>query len=100
MTTRLSRSYLHSCLKVPIDPCNNCPAPIYNRPKLYLGQLTTTQISGTAKTANNTEFQNVDSVLANSGIRSLAKLYDSIPGVTIHFKFNIKMVVDFIIFNN
>lgn len=79
MTTRLSRSYLHSCLKVPIDPCNNCPAPIYNRPKLYLGQLTTTQISGTAKTANNTEFQNVDSVLANSGIRSLAKLYDSIP---------------------
>ncbi|XP_029406151.2 uncharacterized protein LOC105226606 [Bactrocera dorsalis] len=79
MTTRISRSYLHSCLKVPIDPCNNCPAPIYNRPKMYLGRLTTTPLSGTAKTAKTAEFEPVDSVLVNSGIRSLAKLYDSIP---------------------
>ena len=82
MTTRISRSYLHSCLKVPIDPCNNCPAPIYNRPKMYLGRLTMTPLCGTAKTAKTAEFEHVDSALVNSGIRSLAKLYDSIPSKT------------------
>ncbi|XP_053969745.1 uncharacterized protein LOC128871744 [Anastrepha ludens] len=79
MTSQTSRSFLHSCLKVPIDPCNNCPAPIYNRPKLYLGRMTATPLSVTNKSLNASEFENVDSTLANSGIRSLAKLYDSIP---------------------
>ncbi|XP_011184037.2 uncharacterized protein LOC105213145 [Zeugodacus cucurbitae] len=79
MTTRISRSYLHSCLKVPIDPCNNCPAPIYNRPKMCLGRLTTTPLSGATKSAKTIDFENVDAALVNSGIRSLAKLYDSIP---------------------
>ncbi|CAD6991296.1 unnamed protein product [Ceratitis capitata] len=79
MTTRASRSFLHSCLKVPIDPCNNCPAPVYNRPQMYLGRLTTTPLSATVKSLHTTDLENVDSMLVNSGIRSLAKLYDSIP---------------------
>ncbi|XP_067642998.1 uncharacterized protein [Eurosta solidaginis] len=72
------RSFLHSCLKVPIDPCNNCPAPIYNRPKMYLGRLTTTPLDVT-RSRKTFEQRNMDITLANSDIRPLAKLYDSIP---------------------
>ncbi|XP_067642963.1 uncharacterized protein [Eurosta solidaginis] len=78
MTTQTSRSFLHSCLKVPIDPCNNCPAPIYNRPKMYLGRLTTTPLDVT-RSRKTFEQRNMDITLANSDIRPLAKLYDSIP---------------------
>jgi len=31
----MSSHYLNSCVKVPIDPCNNCPAPVYNRPEAF-----------------------------------------------------------------
>ncbi|XP_036335256.1 uncharacterized protein LOC118745731 [Rhagoletis pomonella] len=79
MNTHTSRSFLHSCLKVPIDPCNNCPAPIYNRPKMYLGRLATTPLSAANRSLKTSEFENVDTMAGNSGIRSLAKLYDSIP---------------------
>nr|XP_036229273.1 uncharacterized protein LOC106618234 isoform X2 [Bactrocera oleae] len=46
---------------------------------MYLGRLTMTPLCGTAKTAKTAELEHVDSALVNSGIRSLAKLYDSIP---------------------
>ncbi|ALC46638.1 CG1113 [Drosophila busckii] len=36
MSTHTGRALLNSCIKVPIDPCNNCPAPTYNRPKLCM----------------------------------------------------------------
>lgn len=75
----MGRAYLNSCVNVPIDPCNNCPAPVYNRPRLCMGKKvkakSTCQPQDTTETANWT---------SQTGIRSLAKFYDSIPGI----KFN------------
>ncbi|XP_030239018.1 uncharacterized protein LOC108660045 [Drosophila navojoa] len=75
MSTHMGRAYLNSCVKVPIDPCNNCPAPVYNRPRLCMGKKvkaksTTCQSQDATETANWT---------SQTGIRSLAKFYDSIP---------------------
>ncbi|XP_005184489.2 uncharacterized protein LOC101891184 [Musca domestica] len=76
-------SFLHSCLKVPIDPCNNCPAPVYNRPKMYLGRLSMTPTAAsttlltTSKTCNSDLMDGKWS--CNGGIRPLTKFYDSIP---------------------
>ncbi|XP_073847037.1 uncharacterized protein [Musca autumnalis] len=78
-------SFLHSCLKVPLDPCNNCPAPIYNRPKMYLGRLSVTSSAALPSTTliSTTKSCNSDVVdskwSCNSGIRPLTKFYDSIP---------------------
>lgn len=77
MSTHMGRAYLNSCVKVPIDPCNNCPAPVYNRPRLCMGKkvkakATTCQTQDATETANWT---------SQTGIRSLAKFYDSIPGI-------------------
>ncbi|XP_030374338.1 uncharacterized protein LOC115623921 [Scaptodrosophila lebanonensis] len=80
------RTYLNSCITVPIDPCNNCPAPIYNRPKTYMGKQTSTTTAtnkqpchnkGKARTKADTETG--QTWTNNTGIRSLAKFYDSIP---------------------
>ncbi|XP_023300667.2 uncharacterized protein LOC111682904 [Lucilia cuprina] len=81
MSSHIGRAYLTNCLKVPIDPCSNCPAPTYSRPKLYLGRST-----ATPNTCSNPEDmrKHCSSVERGTkwscgGIRSLAKLYDSIP---------------------
>ncbi|KAH8417269.1 hypothetical protein KR222_007617 [Zaprionus bogoriensis] len=74
MGTHTGRVYLNSCLKVPIDPCNNCPAPVYNRPKLCMGN------AAKAKTPKREDAAaSAPSWQAQAGIRSLAKFYDSIP---------------------
>ncbi|KAH8294749.1 hypothetical protein KR018_002485 [Drosophila ironensis] len=71
----MSSHYLNSCVKVPIDPCNNCPAPIYNRPKVCsLGgkkpqETTPAETPKAEKTGWSKQM----------GIRTLAKFYDSIP---------------------
>jgi len=72
----MSSHYLNSCVKVPIDPCNNCPAPVYNRPKLCT--LGGKKPPDTAPVGP----QEVETPSWNSqmGVRSLAKFYDSIPG--------------------
>ncbi|XP_034132592.1 uncharacterized protein LOC117586542 isoform X1 [Drosophila guanche] len=77
MSTHSGRAYLNSCLKVPIDPCNNCPAPVYNRPKLCLGKK---QVGRTGR-AKSTASMEADTPgwTTQTGIRSLAKFYDSIP---------------------
>ncbi|XP_061390015.1 uncharacterized protein LOC133325249 [Musca vetustissima] len=76
-------SFLHSCLKVPIDPCNNCPAPVYNRPKMYLGRLSMTPTAASATLHTTTKTCNSDVIdskwSCSSGIRPLTKFYDSIP---------------------
>ncbi|XP_017091251.2 uncharacterized protein [Drosophila bipectinata] len=71
----MSSHYLNSCVKVPIDPCNNCPAPVYNRPKLC--SLGGKKQTGTAP-AESTEAE-TPAWNNQMGIRSLAKFYDSIP---------------------
>ena len=81
MASHMSHSYLNSCLNVPLDPCNNCPAPVFNRPKIYLGSLSVTSITTpppNTKHCNNTLAKEAKS--SCNGIRSLAKFYDSIPG--------------------
>ncbi|EDW34332.1 GL21635 [Drosophila persimilis] len=77
MSTHSGRAYLNSCLKVPIDPCNNCPAPVYNRPKLCLGKKQTGK-TGRAKGTDSMEAE-TPGWTTQTGIRSLAKFYDSIP---------------------
>ncbi|XP_065354565.1 uncharacterized protein LOC135949035 [Calliphora vicina] len=81
MTSHIGRAYLNTCLKVPIDPCNNCPAPVYSRSKIYLERAAATPNSSkasiiTTKHCSTTEREHKWSC---GGIRSLAKLYDSIP---------------------
>ena len=94
MTTHTGRSYMNSCLKTPLDPCNNCPAPIYNRPKMYLGRLSSMSNNNNKLTTTaNTTTTVVDSTVKDTeqetaitigncsgGLRYLAKFYDSIPG--------------------
>lgn len=83
MGSHSGRSFLNSCIKVPIDPCNNCPAPVYNRPKMYLGRLSmtpTTALATTTVLTTKTCDTETDTKWSCSGIRSLAKFYDSIPG--------------------
>ncbi|XP_017081700.1 uncharacterized protein LOC108114980 [Drosophila eugracilis] len=71
----MSSHYLNSCVKVPIDPCNNCPAPVYNRPKLCsLGGKKPTDKTPIASPKNETPAWSTQ-----MGVRSLAKFYDSIP---------------------
>ncbi|XP_022213340.2 uncharacterized protein LOC111068274 isoform X2 [Drosophila obscura] len=77
MSTHSGRAYLNSCLKVPIDPCNNCPAPVYNRPKLCLGKKQAGR-TGRAKSTASMEAE-TPGWTTQTGIRSLAKFYDSIP---------------------
>ncbi|XP_075146968.1 uncharacterized protein LOC142221223 [Haematobia irritans] len=77
MTSHSGRSFINSCLKVPIDPCNNCPAPIYNRPKMYLGRLSMTPT--TALASKTCDTATTDLKWSCGGIRSMAKFYDSIP---------------------
>lgn len=80
MSSHMGTNFLNSCLKVPIDPCNNCPAPVYNRPKIYLGR-STTATSKVRSTSKISDFDlDLDTLFATSGVRSLAKFYDSIPG--------------------
>ncbi|XP_068158037.1 uncharacterized protein [Drosophila tropicalis] len=55
---------------MPIDPCNNCPAPVYNRPKICMGK--------TQKTPEKDEVKE-PTWTSQTGIRKLAKFYDSIP---------------------
>ncbi|KAH8359017.1 hypothetical protein KR093_003953 [Drosophila rubida] len=71
----MKQSYLNSCIKVPLDPCNNCPAPVYNRPKLCMGK------QAKAKTSNSKSLDTAATAAwtSQTGIRSLAKFYDSIP---------------------
>ncbi|KAH8248215.1 hypothetical protein KR038_006375 [Drosophila bunnanda] len=69
----MSSHYLNSCVKVPIDPCNNCPAPTYNRPKLC-------SLGGKKPSDNaSTVLPETPAWSSQMGIRSLAKFYDSIP---------------------
>ncbi|XP_017044325.1 uncharacterized protein LOC108090239 [Drosophila ficusphila] len=71
----MSSHYLNSCVKVPIDPCNNCPAPVYNRPKLCsLGGKKPPDTAPTASPEAETPAWS-----SQMGVRSLAKFYDSIP---------------------
>lgn len=92
MNSHSGSSYLNSCLKIPLDPCNNCPAPIYNRPKMYLGRLSScsnnnNRVMTTTNTVmDTTKYTEQDTGLpstSNGGLRYLAKLYDSIPGTVI-----------------
>ncbi|KAH8312199.1 hypothetical protein KR044_009771 [Drosophila immigrans] len=71
----MKQSYLNSCIKVPIDPCNNCPAPVYNRPKLCMGK----QAKGKTSTSKSIDAATTATWTSQTGIRSLAKFYDSIP---------------------
>ncbi|XP_013098702.2 uncharacterized protein LOC106081356 [Stomoxys calcitrans] len=77
MASHSGRSFINSCLKVPIDPCNNCPAPIYNRPRMYLGRLSMTPT--TALATKTCDTATTDLKWSCGGIRSLTKFYDSIP---------------------
>ncbi|EDW54918.1 uncharacterized protein LOC6613916 [Drosophila sechellia] len=71
----MSSHYLNSCVKVPIDPCNNCPAPVYNRPKLCsLGGKKPPDQAHTSQPEAETPAWS-----SQMGVRSLAKFYDSIP---------------------
>ncbi|KAH8344164.1 hypothetical protein KR084_006801 [Drosophila pseudotakahashii] len=71
----MSSHYLNSCVKVPIDPCNNCPAPVYNRPKLCsLGGKKPPDMAPIASPEAETPAWS-----SQMGVRSLAKFYDSIP---------------------
>lgn len=38
MSSHTNSSFLNSCVKVPIDPCNRCPAPTFGRPLIYYGK--------------------------------------------------------------
>ncbi|XP_017119803.1 uncharacterized protein LOC108141105 [Drosophila elegans] len=71
----MSSHYLNSCVKVPIDPCNNCPAPVYNRPKLcsFGGKKATGSAPIASPEAETPAWS------SQMGVRSLAKFYDSIP---------------------
>lgn len=89
MASHSGRSFLNSCLKVPIDPCNNCPAPTFNRSKMYLGRLSMTPTTALATTTVITATKTCDTEFTEpkwscGGIRSLAKFYDSIPGFYEH----------------
>ncbi|EDW59686.2 uncharacterized protein [Drosophila virilis] len=75
MSTHMGRTYLNSCVKVPIDPCNNCPAPVYNRPKLCMGKKT--KVS--ASSCKQQDAAVASTWTDQAGIRTLAKFYDSIP---------------------
>lgn len=82
MSSHIGRAYLNTCLKVPIDPCNNCPAPVYNRPNMYLGRLSSTpNVSHTTVITKHCSASEPGPKWSCSGIKSLAKLYDSIPGL-------------------
>ncbi|XP_026831555.1 uncharacterized protein LOC6552380 isoform X2 [Drosophila erecta] len=71
----MSSHYLNSCVKVPIDPCNNCPAPVYNRPKLCsLGGKKPPEKPPTSQPEEESPAWS-----SQMGVRSLAKFYDSIP---------------------
>lgn len=76
MGTHTGRAYLNSCIKVPIDPCNNCPAPVYNRPKLCMGKQSKAKTKKPEDEAAGARAWSAQ----QTGIRSLAKFYDSIPG--------------------
>ncbi|XP_062124013.1 uncharacterized protein LOC133837317 isoform X1 [Drosophila sulfurigaster albostrigata] len=71
----MKQSYLNSCIKVPIDPCNNCPAPVYNRPRLCMGK----QAKAKASSPKSLDAAATATWTSQTGIRSLAKFYDSIP---------------------
>ncbi|KAL7727205.1 hypothetical protein ACLKA6_004469 [Drosophila palustris] len=75
MGTHTNRAYLNSCVKVPIDPCNNCPAPVYNRPKLCMGK----QNKATESSTKSVDATATTTWTGQTGIRCLAKFYDSIP---------------------
>ncbi|EDV94784.1 uncharacterized protein LOC6567745 [Drosophila grimshawi] len=77
MSTHTGLAYLNSCIKVPIDPCNNCPAPVYNRPKLCMGKKT--KANSKQQQQDATAAATTSTWTAQTGIRSLAKFYDSIP---------------------
>ncbi|KAM7364227.1 uncharacterized protein ACRADG_000803 [Cochliomyia hominivorax] len=81
MSSHMGRAYLNTCLKVPIDPCNNCPAPVYSRPNMYLGRLsaTTSKTKHSAGTSQPCSTAETRPKWSCGGIKSLAKLYDSIP---------------------
>ncbi|XP_043652268.1 uncharacterized protein LOC122619410 isoform X1 [Drosophila teissieri] len=66
---------LNSFVKVPIDPCNNCPAPVYNRPKLcsFGGRKPLDKAPTSQAEAETPAWR------SQMGVRSLAKFYDSIP---------------------
>ncbi|XP_050745197.1 uncharacterized protein LOC108032876 isoform X3 [Drosophila biarmipes] len=71
----MSSHFLNSCVKVPIDPCNNCPAPVYNRPKLCtLGGKKPPDTAPIGTQEAETPPWN-----SQMGVRTLAKFYDSIP---------------------
>ncbi|KAH8418533.1 hypothetical protein KR009_011734 [Drosophila setifemur] len=71
----MSSHYLNSCVKVPIDPCNNCPAPVHNRTKLCTLSRKKSPESASAASPD----ADASTWINRMGIRSLAKFYDSIP---------------------
>ncbi|XP_034488116.1 uncharacterized protein LOC117792193 [Drosophila innubila] len=77
MGTHTNRAYLNSCVKVPIDPCNNCPAPVYNRPKLCMGKQE--KPTGACSKSVDATATATATWTGQTGIRCLAKFYDSIP---------------------
>lgn len=82
MSSHISRAYLNTCLKVPIDPCNNCPAPVYSRPTTCLGRLSVPpQTPNTAVISKHCSATEAQPKWSSRTIKSLAKLYDSIPGL-------------------
>ncbi|KAL9896872.1 LOW QUALITY PROTEIN: uncharacterized protein ACN2A1_007103 [Glossina fuscipes fuscipes] len=80
MTSHSGRVFLNSCLKVPIDPCNNCPAPVYNRSRMFFGRYSISPV--TTPFAFQNQCKNGDNLkkdINSDCIRSLARFYDSIP---------------------
>ncbi|XP_055848055.1 uncharacterized protein LOC129913421 [Episyrphus balteatus] len=79
MSSHMGTNFLHSCIKVPIDPCNNCPAPGYNRPKVFLSQSSTPSNKFVTTKKISDCYLDLDTLNAANGMRSLATFYDSIP---------------------
>uniref|UniRef100_A0A1A9WFU6 Uncharacterized protein n=1 Tax=Glossina brevipalpis TaxID=37001 RepID=A0A1A9WFU6_9MUSC len=80
MTSHSGRVFLNSCLKVPIDPCNNCPAPVYNRSRMYLGRYSTSPATTPLVFKNHcSNGDKLKNDFSSDCIRSLARFYDSIP---------------------
>uniref|UniRef100_A0A1B0A576 Uncharacterized protein n=1 Tax=Glossina pallidipes TaxID=7398 RepID=A0A1B0A576_GLOPL len=80
MTSHSGRVFLNSCLKVPIDPCNNCPAPVYNRSRMFFGRYSISPV--TTPFAFQNQCNNGDNLKKDFNsdcIRSMARFYDSIP---------------------
>lgn len=78
MSSHPNSSFLNSCVKVPIDPCNRCPAPTFGRPLIYYGQdkMCTKKKKKCKKKLEELESEKK----TKEALQKLTSFYHSIPG--------------------